>query len=142
MQMASIETETFYGDGVYDFHKYGHISLSGINVIDVFEVTSQFEDKLYAISHKFYGTADYTDILAIFNGIKDPLDIPVGMAIKIPESGQLATLIKSSKKTTDGGENTQAAKTGVPHVNNKKTPADNFIKSNGRLVYGKRNNKP
>lgn len=65
------------------------LSVFPFNGTQTYTVTSAEENRIDIIAFKFYGAASLYWILCYFNNIEDPLKIPVGTVLLIPELSSL-----------------------------------------------------
>ena len=60
-------------------------------------VNSYESDRPYVIASFYYGDKNMWDIICIINGIKDPLNIPVGTKLIIPNYDDISDFIFEQK---------------------------------------------
>jgi hypothetical protein len=61
------------------------MSIYPFNGTNIFTVTAAEENRIDIVAYKVYGAANLYWVLCYFNAISDPLNLPVGTVLFIPE---------------------------------------------------------
>lgn len=146
MELAAINVRR-NPDGTLDLRLQGGVLLSTVRIRESYIVEPEYEDRLASISDFFYGTSNYSDILAQANNIIDPFNVPTGKLLIIPELSnyqELLEIAKQKQKPTSivralDEATANAARQG--NNNQKKQAKPNVVRSKGRLIYGPGNTK-
>lgn len=68
---------------------------------DVHKVDAATAGKIWLVSHLYYGSSDYTDILCFYNGISNPFSLKEGDYLLIPNLEDALSNMKDNNKTPE-----------------------------------------
>lgn len=137
MELQLVENLSKDQNGNIVFNNNIRISINDIKVVDSITVDELTEHRMYLISEAVFGTPDWMDLLILFNSINNPYYLPIGTKVKIPDLNEIQAKVilhKQMNKEYDTRNLTLRNS-----LTAKITESSNVQRSDGRLIYSKKN---